>query len=141
MDNTNIFIHARQHGKSIMNSAYLAEIYKEYFGECHKPFVETYGRKGWESQRAHDLKGARKPIDAQSTPSDVSTLPAKRWVKSSWPKGSLDEINQWCDDRDAWLKEHKAKYQTCLVTINDEPTWVFLFKKESMALMFKLAWG
>lgn len=110
-----------------------------YLDDGGKPYVTQY-RKGWESQRAYDLKNER-AHSAPVTPPDVSSLPAKRWVKPRVFKGDIDYHMEQHDLREAWLKEQKAKYQSCHVLIDNKPTDVFLFKKERDALMFKLAWG
>ena len=105
------------------------------------PVFDQAPRKAWESK--YDPKyikgtGARR---ADQVVPDVSSLPTKRWVAQRIPEGSVSERRQWAQDRDAWLVDQKLKYQTCLVLVDGEPTWVHLFKKVKDAMMFKLAWG
>lgn len=114
------------------------DVWEDYLG-TDKPFVTNFGgRKGWESKYDPKFTGGK----ASPTPTvpDVSTLPAKKWVKRRLPT-DREEAFQFAEDCDAWLKEFKVKHQTCLVMLDGKPTWVHLFKKTKDALMFKLTWG
>lgn len=114
------------------------DILKEYLESDSVPFVNNFGRKAWESR--YDPKFTSSKAAPEASIPDVSSLPAKKWVKRRLPK-DRDEAFQFAEDCDAWLAENKVKYQTCLVLLDGEPTWVHLFKKTKDALMFKLTWG
>lgn len=103
-----------------------------------KPASHYCKRKGWES--SYDPKFQQKNVIEVSNVADVNSLPANKWVI---PR-TADENESKRDFRRNmldWLKAQKCKYQVCIVTEKRKEVEVFLFKKTSDALLFKLSWG
>lgn len=98
-------------------------------------------RKAWESNYDPKFQAKGGSVEVIKAPS-VDSLPAKKWVLPASVKDT--EFKNRTEHRTAmmaWVREQKFKYQICMVSVDNRERDVFLFKKESAALMFKLAWG
>lgn len=105
-----------------------------------KPMSHYTKQKAWESK--YDPKFHQKGGEIKVTKvPNVDSLPAKRWVLPRLDQESLAERNAHRLKILAWLREQNFKYQVCIVEIDKRSREVFLFKKESIALLFKLTWG
>jgi hypothetical protein len=121
--------------------AFLEEWQKAIFESYtdDKPFVNHYGRKGWESK--YDPKFTKgTAYQPRRTPPDVSSLPERKWVEPRYPRDAEESL-EFSRDMKAWLVDRKVKYQICEVMLDKRPATVYLFKKANDALMFKLTWG
>lgn len=108
--------------------------------EVMQPLSYYTQRKAWESKydpKFHQKGGEIKVTRAPS----VDNLPAKRWVLPLMDQETRELRTAHRRTILAWLREQNFKYQVCIVEIDKREREVFLFKKESIALMFKLAWG
>jgi hypothetical protein len=120
------------------------KIWQDFVGEPEMPVMQPLShynkRKAWESNydpKFHQKGGEIKVSKAAST----SSLPDKKWVLPKIEGDTLEDRIQKRKEMLQWLTAQKFKYQVCLVEIDKKEREVFLFKKEKLALMFKLAWG
>lgn len=114
------------------------DIWDIYMGSDEQ-YVPCY-RKAWESKYDPKYIKGTTGKAPRMTPPDVSSLPAKRWVKPRFPT-NLEERETFRDEMCDWLVERGSKYQACEVIIDGRAETVMLFKKANEALMFKLTWG
>lgn len=98
-------------------------------------------RKDWESNYDPKFQSPSRAKELHTAASSLSSLPSNRWVRPRLPEGSETLGKEFLADLKRWFSEHKIKHRSCLITENSETFWVYIFKKPSDAVLFKLAWG
>lgn len=108
--------------------------------EVMQPMSHYSSRKAWESPYGpkYQQKGGEITV---TTIKSTDNLPPKKWVLPRNDEETREQRTARRREMLAWLTDQKFKYQVCLVDIDNRQREVFLFKKEKLALMFKLAWG
>lgn len=105
-----------------------------------QPMSHYTKRKAWESK--YDPKFHQKGVEIKvSKAPSTDSLPDKKWVLPVLEGDTLSDRIEKRKEMLKWLSDQKIRYQVCLVEIDKKEREVFLFKKEKIALMFKLAWG
>lgn len=139
--------HPLSSGKSWLNRLYTSStLYQKLLDdfevpdEVMQPMSHYTNRKSWESPYGpkYQQKGGEITV---TTIKSTDNLPPKKWVLPRFDEKTREERTARRREMLAWLTEQKFKYQVCLVQIDKKEREVFLFKKEKLALMFKLAWG
>jgi len=98
-------------------------------------------RKGWESSYdpRHQVKGGEIKVTKAR---DLSSLPAKKFVVYEQDiKVPLTERRETRRAMFTWLRDQKIQFEVQLVEIKRVETEVFVFTKQSNAVLFKLTWA
>jgi hypothetical protein len=103
-------------------------------------FIPEY-RKAWQSSYDPKFQTPMKPREHQSQLAGIDSLPSNRWVKPRIPEGSKTQKLEVEKAIQSWLRENKIKYRSCLIEHDSSIFWVYIFKRISDAVLFKLSWG